>query len=298
MNAIAVVEGGKEPTSKLLSLAFDKIFYTGGERVGKIVMKAAAEHLTPVTLELGGKSPCIIDKNIDLSAACNRIVWGKLLNAGQTCIAPDYLMVHHSDLDNVINMLKKVIVKQYKKDVINNKFFGRIVSQQHCERLVGYLQDQNVVFGGEHDVSQRFIAPTIVLNPSPDSPLMQEEVFGPIFPIVSFSGRRDMLAFIKKRSKPLAAYVFTDDSEFEQRFVDQVSAGSMCINDTCMFMLNPELPFGGVGISGMGQYHGKYGFDTFSHQKSILRRSLRLENNLRYMPFNSFKLWVFRKFLK
>jgi aldehyde dehydrogenase (NAD+) len=195
-------------------------------------------------------------------------------------------------------MLKKVIVKQYKKDVINNKFFGRIVSQQHCERLVGYLQDQNVVFGGEHDVSQRFIAPTIVLNPSPDSPLMQEEVFGPIFPIVSFSGRRDMLAFIKKRSKPLAAYVFTDDSEFEQRFVDQVSAGSMCINDTCMFMLNPELPFGGVGISGMGQYHGKYGFDTFSHQKSILRRSLRLENNLRYMPFNSFKLWVFRKFLK
>jgi aldehyde dehydrogenase (NAD+) len=298
MNAIAVVEGGKEATTKLLALAFDKIFYTGGETVGKIVMQAAAQHLTPVTLELGGKSPCIVDKNIDLSAACNRIVWGKFMNAGQTCIAPDYLMVHHSNLDSVINMLKKVIVKQYKKDVIKNKGFGRIISQQHCARLVGYLQGQNIIFGGEHDVAQKFIAPTIVLNPSPDSPLMQEEIFGPILPIMSFSGRSDMLTFVKKRQKPLAAYIFTDDSEFEQRCIDQISAGSMCINDTCVFMLNPELPFGGVGTSGMGRYHGRFGFDTFSHQKSILKRSFRFENTLRYMPFNRFKLWVLRKFLK
>jgi len=298
MNAIAVVEGGKEPTSELLSLAFDKVFYTGGEKVGKIVMRAAAEHLTPVTLELGGKSPCIVDKNIDLSAACSRIVWGKLMNAGQTCIAPDYLMVHHSNLDDVVNMLKKVIVKQYSKDIEKNKYFGRIISQAHAERLVGYLKDQNIVFGGEHDVSKKFIAPTIVLNPSPDSPLMQEEIFGPIIPIVSFNGRSDMLAFIRQRAKPLAAYVFTKDKEFEQRFVDQISAGNMCINDTCVFMVNPELPFGGVGISGMGRYHGKYGFDTFSHQKSILKRSFSLENSLRYMPFNSFKFSLIRRFLK
>jgi len=298
MNAIAVVEGGKEPTSELLSLAFDKVFYTGGEKVGKIVMRAAAEHLTPVTLELGGKSPCIVDKNIDLSAACSRIVWGKLMNAGQTCIAPDYLMVHHSNLDDVVNMLKKVIVKQYSKDIEKNKYFGRIISQAHAERLVGYLKDQNIVFGGEHDVSKKFIAPTIVLNPSLDSPLMQEEIFGPIIPIVSFNGRSDMLAFIRQRAKPLAAYVFTKDKEFEQRFVDQISAGNMCINDTCVFMVNPELPFGGVGISGMGRYHGKYGFDTFSHQKSILKRSFSLENSLRYMPFNSFKFSLIRRFLK
>jgi aldehyde dehydrogenase (NAD+) len=298
MNAIAVVEGGKEPTSELLSLAFDKVFYTGGEKVGKIVMRAAAEHLTPVTLELGGKSPCIVDKNIDLSAACSRIVWGKLMNAGQTCIAPDYLMVHHSHLDDVVNMLKKVIVKQYSKDIEKNKYFGRIISQAHAERLLGYLKDQNIVFGGEHDVSKKFIAPTIVLNPSPDSPLMQEEIFGPIIPIVSFNGRSDMLAFIRQRAKPLAAYVFTKDKEFEQRFVDQISAGNMCINDTCVFMVNPELPFGGVGISGMGRYHGKYGFDTFSHQKSILKRSFSLENSLRYMPFNAFKFSLIRRFLK
>lgn len=298
MNAVGVVEGGKEPTSALLALPFDKIFYTGGETVGKIVMKAAAHHLTPVTLELGGKSPCIVDKNINLETACNRIVWGKLMNAGQTCIAPDYLMVHQSNLDNVIDALKKVIIKQYKKNVVKNKSYGRIINQKHCERLVGYLKDQNIVFGGEYDIEQKFIAPTIVLNPSPDSPLMQEEIFGPIIPVLSFSGRSDMLSFIKARAKPLAAYVFTDDKEFEQRFVDQISAGSICINDTCVFMLNPELPFGGIGISGMGRYHGKFGFDSFSHQKSILRRSFSFENSLRYMPFNRFKLWILRKFLK
>lgn len=298
MSAIAIVEGGKDPTSKLLSLAFDKIFYTGGERVGKIVMKAAAEHLTPVTLELGGKSPCIVDKNIDLSAACNRIVWGKLMNAGQTCVAPDYIMVHHSNLDDVVSMLKKVIVQQYKKDIVKNKYFGRIISQEHSERLVKYLDGQNVVFGGQHDVMQKFVAPTVVLNPSVDSPLMQEEIFGPIIPILSFSGRSDMISFIKSRAKPLAAYVFTEDNEFEQRCVEQISAGSMCINDTSMFMLNPELPFGGVGISGMGRYHGKFGFDTFSHQKSILKRSFRFENSMRYMPLNSVKFSLLRKFLK
>jgi aldehyde dehydrogenase (NAD+) len=298
MNAIGVVEGGKEPTSALLKLPFDKIFYTGGEHVGKIVMEAAAKHLTPVTLELGGKSPCIIDKDIDLETALSRMVWGKLMNAGQTCIAPDYLLVHHSNLDNVVAALKKVILAQYKKDPKTNRFYGRIVNQRHCARLVSYLENQNVIHGGEHDIEDKYLAPTIVLNPSLDSPLMQEEIFGPIIPIISMSGRSDMLQFIRSRPKPLAAYVFTEDKEFEQKCVQRISAGSMCINDTSMFMLNPELPFGGVGTSGMGQYHGKYGFDTFSHQKSVLRRSFSMENSMRYMPLNSFKMWVLKRFIK
>ncbi|MGB3724651.1 MAG: aldehyde dehydrogenase family protein [Glaciecola sp.] len=298
MNAIAVVEGGKEPTTALLSLPFDKCFYTGGEQVGKIVMSAAAKHLTPVTLELGGKSPCIIDKNIDLEVALSRMVWGKLMNAGQTCIAPDYLLVHHSNLDNVVEALKKVIVKQYKKDPQQNRFYGRIINQRHCARLASYLEDQNVVFGGKVDIENKYISPTIVVNPDVNSPLMQEEIFGPIIPIVSFSGRSDMFTFINKRAKPLAAYVFTNDKEFEQKCVERISAGSMCINDTAMFMLNPELPFGGVGVSGMGRYHGKYGFDTFSHQKSVLRRSFSLENSLRYMPLNTIKMWCLKRFIK
>ncbi len=298
MNAIAVVEGGQEPTSQLLEMPFDHVFYTGGERVGKIVMNAAAKHLTPVTLELGGKSPCIIDKNINLKTALNRISWGKFMNAGQTCIAPDYLMVHHSQLDNVVDELKKVITRQYKKDPQKNRFYGRVVNSRHCERLVSYLDNQNVVFGGEYNIENRYLAPTIVVNPDPNSPIMQEEIFGPILPIVSFNGRSDMLEFIRARAKPLAAYLFTEDSDFEQKFVQRVSAGSMCINDTSMFMLNPKLPFGGVGTSGMGRYHGKFGFDAFSHQKSVMRRSFSFENSLRYMPFNKLKLWVLKRFLK
>jgi aldehyde dehydrogenase (NAD+) len=298
MNAIAVIEGGKEPTSALLELAFDKIFFTGGEQVGKIVMTAAAKHLTPVVLELGGKSPCIIDKDVNLNTTMQRIVWGKLMNVGQTCVAPDYLLVHHSNLDNVVAALKSVIVKQYKKDPQQNRFYGRIGNQRHCARLVSYLDGQNVVFGGEHNIEDRYLAPTIVLNPDLDSPLMQEEIFGPIFPIISFSGRSDMLSMITSRPKPLAAYVFSEDKEFIDTVSERVSAGSMCINDIAMFMLNPELPFGGVGTSGMGRYHGKFGFDCFSHEKSTLTRSFSFENTLRYMPFNSFKMWVLRRFLK
>lgn len=297
LNAIAVIEGGIEPTSALLELAFDKIFYTGGEQVGKIVMTAAAKHLTPVALELGGKSPCIIDKGIHTNTAVNRIVWGKLMNVGQTCVAPDYLLVHHSNLDNVLAALKKAIVKQYKKDPQKNRFYGRIINQRHCARLVSYLKNQNVVFGGEHNIEDRYLAPTIVLNPDLDSPLMQEEIFGPIFPIISFSGRSDMLNMIASRPKPLAAYVFSEDDEFIDKVSDRVSAGSMCVNDIAMFFLNPELPFGGVGSSGMGRYHGKFGFDCFSHEKSIFKRPYSFENSLRYMPFNAFKMWVARRFM-
>lgn len=298
MNAIAVVQGGKDITTILLQQAFDKIFYTGGEAVGKLVLTQAAQHLTPVTLELGGKSPCVIDRNIDLQTAIQRIVWGKFMNAGQTCIAPDYLLVHHSHLDSVLDKLKKVIAKQYKKDIKNNRFYGRIINQEHTKRLSAYLEGQNVVFGGECDVENKYIGPTIVLNPDKDSPLMQEEVFGPILPVLSFSGRSDMLKFIQSKPKPLAAYLFTEDSEFEQKFVERVSAGSMCINDTAIFMANPELPFGGVGNSGMGRYHGKFGFDSFSHQKSVLQKSFSFENSFRYMPLNRFKMSILKRLFK
>lgn len=297
MNAFGVVEGGIQPTSDLLALPFDKIFYTGGERVGKIVMQAAAKHLTRVTLELGGKSPCIIDKNINLNTALKRIVWGKLMNVGQTCVCPDYLLVHHSNLDNVLEKIKQIIVRQYKKDPKQNRFYGRVVDSDNVRRLAGYLEGQEVVYGGQYSAEERYFAPTIVLNPAPESDLMQEEIFGPIIPILSFNGRSDMLQFIKRRAKPLAAYAFTEDKEFEEKFIDTISAGSMCINDISMFMANEELPFGGVGTSGMGNYHGKYGFDTFSHQKSIMRRSFSFENSFRYMPLNSIKMWILKRFL-
>lgn len=297
MNAFGVIEGGVQPTSELLALPFDKIFYTGGERVGKIVMQAAARNLTPVTLELGGKSPCIIDKNINLNTALNRIVWGKLMNVGQTCISPDYLLVHHSNLDNVLEKIKQIIVKQYKKEPKKNRFYGRVIDSDNVRRLASYLEGQEVIFGGQYSIEDKYFAPTIVLNPAPESDLMQEEIFGPIIPILSFNGRSDMLAFIKRRAKPLAAYAFTEDKEFEEKFVETISAGSMCINDISMFMVNDELPFGGVGTSGMGNYHGKYGFDTFSHQKSIMHRSFSFENSFRYMPLNSMKMWVLKRFL-
>ena len=298
MNAVAIIEGGKEETTELLTLNFDKIFFTGGEYVGKIVMKAAAKHLTPVTLELGGKSPCIIDKNVDLAIALNRMVWGKLINVGQTCIAPDYLMVHQSNLDNVVAELKKVLEKQYGKNPETNKFYGRIVDENHCARLVSYLDNQNVIFGGKHNIKDKYLSPTIVLNPDNNSPLMQEEIFGPIIPIISFSGRSDMLKFITARAKPLAAYVFTEDKEFEEKFIERVSAGSVCVNDTALFWVNPNAPVGGVGTSGMGRYHGKFGFDTFSHEKSILKRNFSFENSIRYMPLNKFKTWIFKRFLR
>lgn len=298
MNAVLVVEGGKQPTSDLLELDFDKVFYTGGERVGKIVMSAASKHLTPVTLELGGKSPCIVDKNIDLKTAINRVVWGKFVNVGQTCIAPDYLLVHQSNLDNVLNQMKESITKQYSSKPKSNRFYGRIVNEAHCSRLVSYLENQNVVFGGDYSIEDKYLAPTIVLNPSLDSDLMEEEIFGPIMPILSFNGRSDMLKFINSRPKPLAAYAFTQDKDFEQKFIERISAGNMCINDIAMFFLNPKLPFGGVGTSGMGSYHGKFGFDTFSHLKAVLKRGYSLENSIRYMPLNKLKSSILKLFLK
>lgn len=297
-NAIKVVQGAVQETTDLLALNFDKIFYTGGESVAKIVMRAASKHLTPVTLELGGKSPCLLDKDVELETAVKRIVWGKFMNAGQTCVAPDYLLVHQSQVDDVVDMFKKIIVKQYKKDPSKNRFYGRIVNKKHCQRLIDGLSEQNVVFGGQHDIEQCYIAPTIVLNPTSDSTFLQQEIFGPILPIISVPDFKSMLGYVANLPKPLAAYLFSNDKMSQQKYIDRVSAGSLCINDTTLFMANPKLPFGGVGTSGMGQYHGKYGFDAFSHKKSVLKRSFRFDHPFRYMPMNAIKMWVNKRFLR
>ncbi|MGQ8365006.1 aldehyde dehydrogenase family protein [Glaciecola sp. 1036] len=295
--AFSVVQGGKDETSGLLELSFNKIFYTGGEVVGKIVMTAAAKHLTPVTLELGGKSPCVVDTTADLAVTANRIVWGKFMNAGQTCIAPDYILVEPSIKQQLIDELIKAIETQYTATPKTSKDYGRIVNERHCQRLSDYLSNQKVVYGGDVDIQQKYMAPTLVVDPELSDPLMQEEIFGPILPIVEMNSRNAMLSFIQQRPQPLAAYLFTQDDEFEYRFVDEVSAGNMCINDISMFALNHELPFGGVGTSGMGRYHGKFGFDTFSHHKAVMHRSFSMENTLRYAPFSKIKFWLLKRFI-
>ncbi|MFC4700773.1 aldehyde dehydrogenase family protein [Glaciecola siphonariae] len=295
--AFAVVEGGKDQTSALLAEPFDKFFYTGGEQVGKIVMRAASEHLTPVTLELGGKSPCVVDSNIDFKIAANRIVWGKWMNVGQTCIAPDYVLIEQDAVDDFIAAMKQAIESQYSTEPKSSKEYGRIVNQRHCQRLASYLEGQDVIYGGQIDVQERYISPTMVLNPEASSKIMQEEIFGPLLPIIVMPTKQAIVEFINKRPHPLAAYLFTQDKDFEQVFVNNVTAGNMCINDCSMFMLNHNLPFGGVGTSGMGRYHGKFGFDTFSHEKTVMRRSFKLENAFRYAPFTKFKSFMLNRFI-
>ncbi|NMH60130.1 aldehyde dehydrogenase family protein [Alteromonas ponticola] len=293
--AVQVVEGGKEQTSELLALNWDHIFYTGGEQVGKIVMRAAAEYLTPITLELGGKSPCIVDSTTDLATTANRIVWGKWMNAGQTCIAPDYILVEKSFKDSLVSALKKALVQQYGDDPLHNEDYGKIINQRHFERLQGYLNNVNVLHGGGSDAQQRKIEPAIVEVSDHTHALLHEEIFGPILPVVTVDNVDDAIVYINQRAKPLALYLFTQRSEVEAQVLQQTSAGSVCINDTLMFMSNPELPFGGVGNSGMGHYHGKAGFDTFSHLKSIMKRSFKFDVPVRYAPFKKWKLAILKK---
>jgi len=294
--AFKVIEGGKDETTELLAQPFDKYFYTGGEQVGRIVMIAAAKNLAPVTLELGGKSPCVVDGENNLDVAVRRIVWGKWMNAGQTCVAPDYILIEEEYLADFSQRLIAEIKKQYGKDPSCNKDYGRIINQQHCSRLINYLEGENVIYGGKHDLDNKFLAPTVVVQPSASSGLMKEEIFGPILPIITFKNKQQILDFITTKPKPLAAYVFTTNGKFEAEFIQQVSAGSICINDTNIFLANHNLPFGGVGTSGMGQYHGKCGFDTFSHTKSVMKRSFKFDAAIRYAPFSKFKLMILKKF--
>lgn len=296
-NCVEVIEGGKDETTALLACRWDHIFYTGGEAVGKIVMSAAAKHLTPVTLELGGKSPCIVDKNTNLKVTARRIVWGKWMNAGQTCIAPDYVLVESGFEHQLIDAIKKELTSQYGKNALASRDYGNIINYRHLARLKSYLEGVNVVHGGEVDETRPAMSPALVLAPLSDATLMQEEIFGPILPIVTVANVDEAISFINQRPKPLALYAFSDDDSVLDKIIQHTSSGSVCTNDTMLFMTNPELPFGGVGNSGMGSYHGRAGFDTFSHLKTVMKRAFALDVPFRYAPFSKFKLALLKKFL-
>jgi aldehyde dehydrogenase (NAD+) len=292
--AISVIEGGISETTELLTLPFDHIMYTGNGQVARIIMAAAAKNLTPVTLELGGKSPVYIDESADLTITAQRIAWGKWMNAGQTCIAPDYILVKESLLEPLALALKSQITAMFGKNPKDSKSYGRIINQRHCQRITSYFTDGEVIAGGESDIENCYVAPTIIINPSLDSPLMREEIFGAILPIVKIENFDEAKSFVKQREKPLSAYIFSRNTEQVNQWVNEISAGSQCINDVIMFSAVPDLPFGGTGPSGMGQYSGKAGFDNFSHLKSVLKRPFMKDLPLRFAPYSKFKLRILR----
>lgn len=286
---ITTIQGGREVNKLLLAEHHDIIFFTGSPSLGKKVMEAAATHLTPVVLELGGKSPCIVDKNADIAIAARRIAWGKTLNAGQTCIAPDYLFIHKSKKEEFIKSFAKEIERLHGSDVSKSRHYVRIVNDKAFERVSGYLKCGRIVFGGQTDAAERYIAPTLLDDVSPDSPVMQEEIFGPILPMMTFENRREVLDFIHKREKPLAFYYFgKKDDGYE--LIKHTTSGGACINDTIMHIANENMPFGGVGNSGMGHYHGKDSFDAFSHKRSLVVTPTWLDLPFRYMPYKMFEL--------
>ncbi|MBW4677537.1 MAG: aldehyde dehydrogenase [Desmonostoc geniculatum HA4340-LM1] len=293
---IAVVEGGIEASQKLLAEKFDHIFFTGGTAVGKIVMAAAAKHLTPVTLELGGKSPCIVDTDINLEHTARRITWGKFINAGQTCIAPDYLLVDQKIKKSLIDALGKCLKEFYGDNPANSPDYARIINQKHFDRLVKFLEDGEVILGGETNTSERYVAPTIIDNVSLEDSVMQEEIFGPILPIIEYSDIAEAIVLINSRPKPLALYLFSQNKNLQKRVLQETSSGGVCINDTIMQVGVSSLPFGGVGDSGIGNYHGKASFETFSHHKSVLQNSFWLDLKWRYAPYKS-KLPLIKKLL-
>jgi aldehyde dehydrogenase (NAD+) len=293
-DAFAVVEGGVPETTELLEHPFDHILYTGNERVARVVMTAAAKHLTPVTLELGGKSPCIIDKDAELEVAASRIAWGKFINAGQTCVAPDHVLVHKAVASRFADTLAAKIRQFYGDDPSQSVDYSRIASERHTARFAKLLEGQHVHTGGQVDVGRRYVAPTIVLDPDPDSELMREEIFGPVLPIITVDEMHHAIKFVADRPKPLALYLFTKSRALEDAVLTRLSAGSVCVNDAVIFMVSPELPFGGIGASGMGRYTGWYGFETFSHMKPVMKRGFRLDAPLRYPPYDDFKQKVMR----
>lgn len=286
-NYIEVIEGGIEETQTLIHLPFDYVFFTGSENVGKIVYQAASENLVPVTLEMGGKSPVIVDETANIKVASERICFGKFTNAGQTCVAPDYILVHESVKDDLITALSKTLREFYGQNIQQSPDYGRIVNLKHYHRLTSLLNgaQMNIVFGGHSDEDERYIEPTLLDHVTNDSAIMQEEIFGPILPILTYQSLDEAIAFIHQRPKPLSLYLFSEDENATQRVINELSFGGGAINDTLMHLANPKLPFGGVGASGMGRYHGKYSFDTFTHEKSYIFKSTRLESGVHLPPY-------------
>jgi len=287
---ITVICGAKEVTQNLLEEKFDYIFFTGSVSVGKIVMSAAAKHLTPITLELGGKSPCIVDATADIALAAKRIVWGKFMNSGQICLAPDYLLVHRKVKALLIEEMEKVIREFYGTEPQFDEKYSKIINEKHYKRLVDLLSNQEIIWGGGYDKNTLKIEPTLVDHVTWDNPLMQAEIFGPILPVLEFEDVKQVVSLVNKHPKPLALYLFTKAKRVEEMIIKDISFGGGCINDVVMHLVNPHLPFGGVGESGMGTYHGKYSYETFSHQKGILKKSNRLDIPLRYPTHKNLRL--------
>jgi aldehyde dehydrogenase (NAD+) len=291
-----VVEGGVAVTTALLAERFDSIFYTGNGSVGRIVMQAAAKYLTPVTLELGGKSPCIVDRETDLDVAARRIVWGKFYNAGQTCVAPDYVLAHQGVEDELIARMKQTLHDFFGDDPRTSPDFGRIVNARHHERLLKLLENSGeIVAGGDADLAERYIAPTILRNVSLDAPVMADEIFGPILPVLRVKDIEEAIAIVNARPKPLALYLFSNDRAVQTSVLERTSSGGVTVNHTLIHLAIPSLPFGGVGQSGIGAYHGKCTFETFSHRKAVLVKPTWLDPSFFYPPYNEAKKkWVRR----
>ncbi len=292
LDFIRVINGDAQTSSELLKQPFDMFFFTGSPQVGKIVMRAAAEQLIPVVLELGGKSPAIVDDSVDIGLAARRIIWGKSINAGQTCIAPDYVMVHKNVENELIAAMKACITDFFGADLQQSRDFGRIINSRHFNRLSDMLHDGEVVFGGEISAEKRFIGLSLIAQPRLESALMQEEIFGPLLPILTFTNLDEAIHYVRSKPKPLALYIFSKRKKAINMLLQNLIAGGVTINDTIMHFTNSALPFGGAGYSGIGSYHGKSGFDAFSHLKPVMHRALWLDIPMRYPPFGNKLRWV------
>ena len=296
-NTAISIEGGVETSTELLAQNWDYIFFTGSTKVGKIVAKAAAEHLTPTTLELGGKSPCIVDDTSNLKLVARRVVWGKLFNGGQTCIAPDYMLVKSSIKTAIVEALKHEIVKRYGDDPKLSQDFPRIINSKNIDRLKRLLHNETILFGGTIDVSQNYISPTLIDAPNIENPIMQEEIFGPILPIITYETEEDIEAIILHNDTPLSFYIFSKNETFIKNTIEKFRFGGGVINDVLVHFGNAKLPFGGIGNSGIGKYHGKHGFDTFSHEQAIMKRGTWFDPSFRYAPYDR-KISLLRKVFK
>lgn len=294
-DAVQVIEGGVAETTELLAQKFDHIFYTGNGRIGRVVMEAAAKHLTPVTLELGGKSPTIVDATANLRVAARRIAWGKFLNAGQTCIAPDYLLVDKKVASAFVGELRVAIKEFYGDDPKQSGDYARIVNGHHFNRLASMLESGSAVIGGETDANTKYIAPTVLADVNISAPVMQDEIFGPILPMIEIDNVAEAIAFINAKPHPLALYVFSEDDRAIDAVIERTTAGGVTVNGTILHISNPNLPFGGVGESGMGAYHGKSSIDIFQHRKPVLRKSTKVDPSIAYPPYTDKKMKLIRK---
>lgn len=297
---IACVEGGIETNTSLLKSRFDYIFFTGSASVGRIVMREASENLIPVTLELGGKSPVIVDGSANIKEAARRIMWGKTMNAGQTCVAPDYVMVHESVKDQLVKDMIDTLREFFGDDIEKSDSFGRIVNDRHFRRIKTMIENdrEGIIFGGHFNEEKKYIEPTLIEIPSLEAATMQEEIFGPVLPIITYKNLDSVIEIIRNNPKPLALYLFTTDSSTERKVLNEISSGNACINDTITHLVNPYIPFGGVGNSGIGSYHGKDSFDTFSHRKGVLKKPAGMGNSLLYPAFTEKQLKIIKKIFK